>query len=102
MDALELIRLRPLMDRSKGSRNISIGIIDGPVDLDHPSLSNSKIRTTKRSQYNECKTADSVSCIHGTFVSGILASERGAAPPAISPECEIILRPIFSDNHNKP
>jgi len=101
MDILELIRLRPLMNMSKGSRDVSIGIIDGPVDLDHPSLSNSKIRTVKQSEYIKCKGAGSTSCIHGTFVTGILASERGSAAPAICPDCKIILRPIFNDSRDE-
>lgn len=89
------------MDISKGSEDISVGIIDGPVDLNHPSLRNSKIRTTKKSDYVQCKQAESTSCIHGTFVTGMLASERGSAAPAICPGCEILLRPIFNDNHTK-
>ena len=89
------------MDISKGSHDISIGVIDGPVDLDHPSLSNSKIRTAKESEYIKCKRADSISCMHGTFVTGILASGRGSGAPAICPDSEIILRPIFNDNHRK-
>jgi subtilisin family serine protease len=100
MDALDLIRLRPLMEISKGSSDISIGIIDGPVDLDHPSYSNSKIRTTKESEYAKCTRADSISCLHGTFVTGMLVSERGSSALAICPDCEIILRPIFNDNHS--
>ena len=101
MDALDLIRLRPLMEISKGSPDISIGIIDGPVDLEHTSFRGSKIRIAKESDYVKCKRADSTACIHGTFVTGILASERSSSAPAICPDCKIILRPIFNDNHGK-
>ena len=97
MDALALIRLRTLMDVSEGSCDTSIGIIDGPVDLNHPSFSSSKIRTAKESEYVECQRANSISCMHGTFVTGMLASERGSGAPAICPQCEIILRPIFNE-----
>jgi hypothetical protein len=34
-------------------------------------------------------------------VTEILASERGSAAPAICSDCEIILCPIFNDNHSK-
>jgi subtilisin family serine protease len=101
MNALDLIRLRPLMEISNGSPDISIGIIDGPVDLNHLSFSNSKIRTTNESQYVECKRADSISCMHGTFVAGMLVSKRGSSALAICPDCEIILRPIFSDSRGE-
>jgi hypothetical protein len=55
IDALALIRLQILMDISKSSHDISIGIIDGPVDLNQPSFSHSKIRTAKESEYIKCK-----------------------------------------------
>lgn len=101
MDALALIKIQRLMDVSKGAQDILIGIIDGPVDLGHPSFSKSKIRTTKESEYVGCKRADSTSCMHGTFVTGMLASERGSALPAICPNCEIVLRPVFRDSYGR-
>jgi subtilisin family serine protease len=39
--------------------------------------------------------------MHGTFITGILASKRGSAAAAICPDCQIIVRPIFNDNHSK-
>src|SRR5436190_20435609 len=35
--------------------------------------------------------------MHGTFVAGILFAKRGSRAPAICPNCEIILCPIFKD-----
>lgn len=97
------IRLHSLMSISSGSPDISIGLIDGPVDFSHPAFHGSKIRTVKDSQLSECNNAGSIACAHGTFTVGILCAKRGLSAPAICPSCEIILNPIFRqdpDNGN--
>ena len=98
MDPLVQTRLRSLMDISSGDPNLTIGIIDGPVDLTHPAFQASKIRTIRDSQLKSCKNASSMACLHGTFVTGILCARRGRPAPAICPNCEVILNPIFKEN----
>jgi hypothetical protein len=99
MDPLDQIKIRPLMNISSGIPEVVIGVIDGPVDLNHPALERSKIRTVKDSQLVACKKANSIACEHGTFVAGILCAMRGPSAPAICPSCEVILYPIFSEEH---
>jgi hypothetical protein len=70
------------------ARIISIGIMDGPKNFDHPSFDNSGIRPVNEFGYIDCKRADLVWCIHGTFITGILASNRGLNVPVIYPDCE--------------
>ena len=104
MDPLDQTNLRSVMSISKGEPNIVIGIIDGPVQLNHPAFQRSRIRTARDSQMNTCKNASSIACSHGTFVAGILCAERGLSAPAICPNCEIILNPVFmeeKDNTDK-
>lgn len=38
MGPLDLVNLTPLMARASGRAEIRIGLIDGPVALDHPDL----------------------------------------------------------------
>lgn len=97
MDPLEQIKLHPLMDISSGIPEVVIGMIDGPVNFNHPALKESKIRTVEDSQLVACKKANSIACVHGTFVAGILCAMRGLNAPAICPSCEMILYPIFSE-----
>jgi subtilisin family serine protease len=101
MDVLDQIGLTSLMKRSKGHSSISIGVIDGPVDFTHPSFVGTKIKTVNNYQLVQCKRANSYACIHGTFIVGILSGKRGLSSPAICPNCEIILRPIFTEKVNK-
>jgi subtilisin family serine protease len=98
MDPLELVKLRSLMNISKGRPDIVIGVIDGPVDFNHPSFNSSSLKATKESEVAACNAASSVACIHGTFVTGILCGMRDSLAPAICPESTIILRPIFNES----
>lgn len=102
MDPLSQIRISSLMAVSNGSPNITIGLIDGPVDLSHPAFQGSKIKFVKESQFAKCRSASSLACRHGTFVAGILCSKRGLSAPAICPGCTLLLRPVFRDQtlHN--
>jgi subtilisin family serine protease len=97
MDPLEQVRLHSLMKVSKGRPEIVIGVIDGPVDFDHPSFKGARLKATKESELGACKTTSSVACTHGTFVVGILSGKRGSLAPAICPETTIILHPIFNE-----
>jgi subtilisin family serine protease len=100
MDPLIQTGLQSLMNVSSGDPNIVIGIIDGPVDLNHPAFQDSNIKTVRDSQINACKNATSIACSHGTFIAGILCATRGFSAPAICPNCKIILNPIFREETN--
>jgi subtilisin family serine protease len=97
MDPLELVQLRTLMERSQGRPEIAVGLIDGPVALDHPDLSGANIREISARVGAPCLQPTSVACMHGTFVAGILAARRGGPAPAICPGCTLIVRPIFAE-----
>jgi subtilisin family serine protease len=98
MDPVELVRLLPLMSRNQGRRELSVALIDGPVTLDHPDLAQSKTKVIPTTVRGSCSRVESVACVHGTFVAGILVARRGSAAPAICPGCTLILRPIFAEN----
>jgi len=97
MDPLTLIKIQNLMNITKGDPNITIGLIDGPVDLGHPAFEGSIIKTVTEAHFAECKSANSIACQHGTFISGILCAKRGLHAPGICPGCTLLLRPIFLD-----
>jgi subtilisin family serine protease len=97
MNPLSLTRLDFLMKISSGNPKLTIGIIDGPIDLDHPAFKESKITAVKKSQLVKCKNADSMACGHGTFVAGMLCAKRGISAPAICPQCNYLIRPIFNE-----
>ena len=97
MGPLELVELDRLMARSSGSSQVVIGLIDGPVAMDHPDLSVAHIREVSTQHGASCSLASSVACLHGTFVAGMLRAKRGSPAPAICPDCTLLVRPIFTE-----
>jgi subtilisin family serine protease len=97
MQPAELIKLKALMERTSGSPEVKIGLVDGPVSIQHPELSAEHIREISGSSSAACTHADSTACLHGTFVAGILSAKRNSAAPAICPDCTLLIRPVFSE-----
>jgi subtilisin family serine protease len=95
MEPLALVKLNRLMEHSTGKPEIVIGLIDGPVAMNHANLATWSIREIPGSASASCTLASSLSCLHGTFVAGILSARRGSLAPAICPDCTLLLRPIF-------
>jgi subtilisin family serine protease len=97
MDPLELVKLTALMERSSGSPEVKIGLIDGPVVTQHPDLAGEHLREISGNSGAACTQANSTACLHGTFVAGILSAKRNSPAPAICPGCTFLIRPIFSE-----
>ncbi len=97
MGPLDLVNLTPLMARTSGRAEIKIGLIDGPVTLDHPDLAAQNIHQVPGKQPGACSRASSLACLHGTFVAGMLMAKRGSVAPAICPDCSLLVRPIFAE-----
>ena len=98
MGPLDLVKLTPLMARTSGRAEFKIGLIDGPVALDHPDLAAQNIHEVTGRQSSACSAASSLACLHGTFVAGMLMAKRGSAAPAICPGCTLLVRPIFAES----
>jgi len=60
IDAVHQIQLNSLMDLSEGDPNIVIGLIDGPVDFNHPDFNGVKIETVNNSDIGRCKSTSSI------------------------------------------
>src|SRR5262245_3134949 len=95
MGPLDLINLAPLMERTSGIPKIKVGLIDGPVVLDHPDLATENILEVSGKLSGTCSQAGSTACMHGTFIAGILCARRNSLAPAICPNCTLLVRPIF-------
>jgi subtilisin family serine protease len=101
MNALDLVNLTPLMQRTNGKSEITIGLIDGPVALNHPDLANAHVRFIKETKSGACARITSAACVHGTFVAGILCGKRHGVAPAICPSCTLLIRPIFGEENEQ-
>ena len=83
------------MKITAGAAEIVIGLIDGPVALDHADLATESIRAVPGGGNSNCTRADSLACQHGTFIAGVLTAKRGSAAPSLCPGCTLLVRPIF-------
>jgi len=97
MTPLDLVKLTALMERTSGSPELKIGLIDGPVVTQHPDLAGEHLREIPGNNGGACTQANSTACLHGTFVAGILSAKRGSVAPAICPNCTLLVRPIFAE-----
>lgn len=97
MNPLDLVKLTPLMEHTSGRPEMTIGLIDGPVAINHPDLADEHTREISRNKRSMCTQANNAACLHGTFVAGILCAKRGSAAPAICTDCTLLIRPIFTE-----
>lgn len=93
-DPLQLINLHELVEVTSGSPEIAIAIIDGPVDTNHPAFDGTNLQASAQPG---CQSVTSLACSHGTFIAGILGTQRSSEAPAICPDCSFFLRPIFCE-----
>ncbi len=93
----DLVGLGPLMAATPGRSEVGVGLIDGPVTLDHPDLAVGMVRQVARGLDAACELTESYACLHGTFVAGILAARRDTEAPGICPGCMLLVRPIFAE-----
>lgn len=91
----DLVGLGPLMASGLGCAEVRVGLIDGPVAVDHPDLAAEMIRALPGRRAS-CALRGAA-CFHGTFVAGILSARRGSDAPALCPGCTLLVRPIFSE-----
>src|SRR5215217_454852 len=96
---LPLVRLTSLMELCSGNSEIVIGLLDGPVAIDHPDLATASVRGVASGPRAGCSKAGKAAwaCAHGTFTAGILSAKRNSSAPAICPECTLLVRPIFEE-----
>jgi subtilisin family serine protease len=97
MNPLDLVKLTTLMARTSGIPEVKIGLIDGPVVTRHPDLTGDHLHEISGNNGVACTRANSMACVHGTFVAGILCAKRTSPAPAICPNCTLLIRPIFGE-----
>jgi subtilisin family serine protease len=96
--ALRFANLDSLMALTPGRPDVIVGLVDGPVSLEHPALRHVALQT--RSEAASCAAAASVACRHGTAVAGILFASRDSASPGICPACTLTVRTIFAESRD--
>lgn len=91
------IRTPEAWDKTKGSENITVAVIDGGIDLNHPDLTN-QIDVAYDAIYDSYNTVPEDD--HGTHVAGIIASSmnNGIGVAGVSPNTRIMVINIFDES----
>lgn len=92
------VGLDRLMALTSGRPQIVVGLIDGPVAIDHPDFDGRRIKVMPSGGARPAASPGAAS--HGTFVAGVLVGRRGGAAPAICPGCSLLSRAVFADDAN--
>jgi cyanobactin maturation PatA/PatG family protease len=87
--------LRHLWAESIGHPGVCIAILDGPVDLAHPSLAGAHIKLVETLVAGDGNAGAAAE--HGTFVTSLIFGQRNSAVLGIAPACCGLILPIFSD-----
>ena len=95
--AKALIHLEPLMERSRGSSQIRIGLLDGTVDADHPAFEGRLIQTLNLETASDHQAEYHGPSRHGTLIAGLLVANRGTPAPSICPDCTLVVRQILGN-----
>ncbi len=98
MGILDRIGLTELVARTEGRSGVLIGLIDGPVSVNHPDFQPGALHEMPSARLAACRRTESIACSHGTFVAGMLSARRGALAPSLCPGCTVLVRPIFSED----
>jgi subtilisin family serine protease len=101
LNPLDLVNLTSLMALTTGRLEVLIGLIDGPVALDHPGIAGENFREASLRVSGKCTPNGGIACLHGTYIAGILSGKRGSIAPAICPNCTVLVRPIFAEDREE-
>src|SRR5262249_60345762 len=92
MSPLDLVKLTALMERTGGRAETMVGLIDGPVVVNHPDLVSENIREVPGNPSGACAQASKAAGMHGTFVAGVLWAQRTSPAPATASDCTFAAR----------
>jgi hypothetical protein len=85
--------LRELWLKTTGDPRIRIAVLDGPVDLHHPSLATSTLKN------DDCasRTRGEGVLRHGTHIASLIFGQHSSPVKGVAPNCSGMILPIFDD-----
>ncbi|MFD5299566.1 S8 family serine peptidase [Streptomyces mutabilis] len=78
-----------------GSPEVCVAVLDGPVDLSHPSFAGADL-TRIDTLVTEAPGPGAMS-LHGTLVTSLIFGQPGEGMTGIAPRCRGLLLPVFRD-----
>jgi len=95
---VDLARLGPLMERTEGRPEVVIGLLDGPVAIQHPALATHDFAGSTAHQLTATALA-APPARHGTFIAGVLSAQRDSGAPGLCPAVRCCCTPFSPRRH---
>ena len=98
LDVTTIPGLKQLWGETLGDPRVCIAVLDGPVDLSHPSLA-----ATNLAQIGLPASGVSLSgpaAAHGTHVASVIFGQHDSAVKGIAPQCRGLILPVFHDGED--
>lgn len=87
LDALRVLNVGPLRDFSKGRAEVTIGLLDGPIDSEHPNLRESLLPGFA---INSSLPEDANGRFHATHLASVIVGKANSECEGIVPDCRLI------------
>lgn len=92
--------LAELRQRTKGSSDISVAVLDGLVDTAHPCFEQANFTRIPTLVQGKASASGQMST-HGTHIASLIFGQPKTSIQGIAPSCRGLLAPIFSDDNRK-
>ncbi|WP_353838676.1 S8 family serine peptidase, partial [Moorena sp. SIO4E2] len=96
--ASKLPGLQSLWDESMGDSRVCVAVLDGSVDLSHPSFQGAQL-TKLPTLVSDAPVGKMAS--HGTHIASVIFGHHGSPVQGIAPGCRGLIVPVFSDRQNR-
>lgn len=92
--------LEALRALARGGEGITIAVIDGPVDLEHPALAGADIRVADGATRWPARIGNKMA-EHGTMVASIIFGQPGSGVEGIAPRARGLVVPVYDIDTGK-
>ncbi len=99
MNVLTIPGLKELQKQTKGAAEITVAILDGVVDTDHPCFNGADL-TRLPTLVQHQATAGQMST-HGTHIASLIFGQPKTEIEGIAPNCRGLLVPVFAEDNRK-
>ena len=96
---LSIPGLKELQKQTKGASEITVAILDGVVDTDHPCFNGADL--TRLSTLVQHQATAGQMSTHGTHIASLIFGQPNSEIPGIAPQCRGLLVPVFADDNRK-
>jgi cyanobactin maturation PatA/PatG family protease len=94
--AAEAFRTDVLLALGGGDRNITVAVLDGPVDLTHDCFRGARLRPFETAA--SMNAANGRATAHGTHVASLIFGQPVSSIEGLAPLCRGLIIPIFGDD----